>query len=293
MAAGGAPVRPDGAQPPPAPDGARFETFTHSAAEGSRDYKLYVPAALPDGPLPLVVMLHGCNQSPDDFAAGTAMNRLAEAHGLLVAYPAQSVAANPRRCWNWFRPENQRRGGEPALIAGIVEAIAAAYAVDPARIYAAGLSAGGSAAAILGAAYPELFAAVGVHSGLPVGAAWDARSAYAAMRRAPPVLAGRADVPTIVFHGDADETVDPENAAELVAQAAAAHRIKRARGTAGGWRYTRAVHRDDAGRIVAEHWTVHGGGHAWSGGDPAGSFTDPQGPDASAEMLRFFLDQHR
>ena len=278
---------------PALPDGARFDTFTHSAAEGARDYKLYVPANLPAGRVPLVVMLHGCTQSPDDFAVGTRMNRLAEERGVLVAYPAQPAAANAQRCWNWFQPEHQGRGGEPALIAGIVEAIRATHQVDGGRIFVAGLSAGGAAAAVLGAAYPELFAAVGVHSGLPVGAARDVPSAFAAMRRASPVAPGLAAVPTIVFHGDADSTVDPGNAVEVVAQAAAGNRVEEQRGTAGGRPYTRAVHRDARGRVVAENWTVHGGGHAWSGGDPAGSYADPQGPDASAEMLRFFLDRHR
>jgi poly(hydroxyalkanoate) depolymerase family esterase len=284
----------DPALAPPAPDGARFEAGRHVGPEGARDYKLYVPASARDaGPRPMVVMLHGCGQNPDDFARGTGMNAAAEEAGVLVLYPAQSLAANPKRCWNWFRPEDQSRdGGEPALIAGLVRAVTAAEAVDPARVFVAGLSAGGAAAAVLGDAYPELFAAVGVHSGLPRGAARDAPSAFAAMRSGAPGAAAARPVRTIVFHGDADHVVNPANADALVAQAAAGAEAGRVeRGAAGGRRFSRSVRHDARGRTLTEQWMLHGAAHAWSGGDAEGSHADPLGPDASREMLRFFLER--
>ena len=276
--------------------------FTHPA--GSRDYKLYLPGARAGvasaAPLPLVVMLHGCTQSADDFAAGTQMNRLADAHGCLVVYPEQPAGANPSRCWNWFRAEDQvREGGEPALIAGIVRAVAAEHAVDPRRIFVAGLSAGAAMAVILGETHPDLFAAVGVHSGLPYRSASDIPSALAAMKgrgAAAAAPTGRA-VPTIVFHGDRDHTVQARNGERVVEHATQAHgprglRVHTDTATVpGGRRYTRTVHADAAGRPWVEWWTLHGAGHAWSGGHASGSYTDGSGPDASAEMLRFFLAQ--
>lgn len=276
--------------------------FTHPT--GSRDYKLYLPAARAGAasaePLPLVVMLHGCTQSADDFAAGTQMNHLADAHGCLVVYPEQPSGANPSRCWNWFRAEDQgREGGEPALIAGIVRAVAAKHAVDPHRIFVAGLSAGAAMAVILGETHPDLFAAVGVHSGLPYRSASDIPSALAAMKgrgAAAPPPTGRA-VPTIVFHGDRDHTVQARNGERVVEHAAQAHgphglHVHTETATVpGGRRYTRTVHTDAAGRPWVEWWTLHGAGHAWSGGHASGSYTDGSGPDASAEMLRFFLAQ--
>jgi poly(hydroxyalkanoate) depolymerase family esterase len=277
--------------------------FTHAA--GTRAYKLYLPARRADAasaaPLPLVVMLHGCTQSADDFAAGTQMNRLADRHGFLVVYPEQPAGANPSRCWNWFRAEDQvREGGEPALIAGIVQAVAAEHAVDARRIFVAGLSAGAAMAVILGETHPELFAAVGVHSGLPYRSASDIPSALAAMKgrgQATPQPAGPG-VPTIVFHGDRDHTVQHRNGERIVEQASRARKnqglqTRTDTGTApGGRRYTRNVHADAEGRPRVEWWTLHGAGHAWSGGHASGSYTDGTGPDASAEMLRFFLVQH-
>ncbi|WP_370266223.1 extracellular catalytic domain type 1 short-chain-length polyhydroxyalkanoate depolymerase [Hyphomonas atlantica] len=281
----------------PAQDDPRFRTRRYSAVAGSRDYKLYVPASLPTGPVPLVVMLHGCTQSPDDFAAGTRMNELAEEQGFLVAYPAQSKAANVKKCWNWFSAADQmREQGEPSLIAGITREIMAEHAVDPGRVYVAGLSAGGAAAAIMGAVYPELYAAVGVHSGLPRGAARDMASAFAAMQGAnvATVPVSGQVVPTIVFHGDGDKTVHPANAESVITQASAGNRftVKSEDGRAAGdvaWQ--RTVHTDAGGRAVLENWTIRGAGHAWSGGSQAGTYTDPNGPDASREMLRFFFAQ--
>jgi poly(hydroxyalkanoate) depolymerase family esterase len=294
---------PAPATPPPAmPEGASFRAGVHRNAAGSRAFKLYVPAAAHARPLPLVVMLHGCTQTPDDFAAGTRMNELAEELGFLVAYPAQARAANGSGCWNWFRAGDQERDrGEPSLLAGITREVIDRHPVDRGRVYIAGLSAGGAAAAVMAAAYPDLYTAVGVHSGLPVGAASDLPGALAAMRGGPAVAPGTKAlaVPTIVFHGDADPTVHPGNADAIVAQArvglggafqptATVLRGQRS----GGRSYRRTVHADRSGRPVLEQWTVHGAGHAWSGGSPAGSYTDAAGPDASRAMLRFFL-QHR
>ncbi|HET7729765.1 MAG TPA: PHB depolymerase family esterase [Usitatibacter sp.] len=283
---------PSPAAPPPAP-GERFETHTFTNHAGTRQYKLYVPAEAGDGPMPLVVMLHGCTQSPDDFAAGTRMNALGARHGFLVAYPAQASAANPNRCWNWFRREDQRRDhGEPSLIAGIVGAIKARHRVDDRRVFVAGLSSGGAMAATLGATYPELFAAVGVHSGLPHGAARDLPSGLAAMRSGAPGASVPA-VPTIVFHGDRDTLVNPRNAEELVAQQMRGHPglvlAADPPAEANGYAYTRRSARSASGQALVEHWIVHGAGHVWSGGSPQGSHTDARGPDASGEMLRFFL----
>ncbi len=294
-------ARPSPAQAPdPAPDGARFLAMSFASEAGTRAYKLYIPSTYRGEPAPLVVMLHGCTQSPDDFAAGTRMNALAEEHPLLVAYPAQPSSANAQKCWNWFSPGDQRRGqGEPALIAGITRQVMRDHAIDPRRVYVAGLSAGGAAAAIMGLAYPDLYAAAGVHSGLACGAARDMPSAFAAMRQgaagAPLTGAGQRVVPTIVFHADRDTTVHPRNGDQVISQsgaaAAAGLRTEVQQGQVpGGHAYSRTLHSDGDGQAVLEQWLIHGGGHAWSGGSPAGSYTDPRGPDASREMLRFFLD---
>jgi poly(hydroxyalkanoate) depolymerase family esterase len=287
------------------PDGAQFLAATFSNEAGSRPYKLYVPSGYRLGrPVPLIVMLHGCTQSPDDFAAGTRMNEAAEEHTCLVVYPGQTASANMQKCWNWFSEGDQHRGqGEPSLIAGITRQVMRDYAVDPRRVYVAGLSAGGAAAAIMGAAYPDLFAAIGVHSGLACGAASDMQSAFAAMQRGSgssakatgPSWSGarRHVVPAIVFHGDRDTTVNPRNADAVVAQAtqAAALRVDAQEGQVpGGHAFSRILRTDAAGRTVIEQWVVHGAGHAWFGGSPAGSYTDPRGPDATREMLRFFLE---
>jgi poly(hydroxyalkanoate) depolymerase family esterase len=291
-----------GRRSPFLPAGARFEVRAFTNEAGTRRYKLYIPSSFTGQPVPLVMMLHGCTQSPDDFAAGTRMNLLAEEFGFLVAYPAQPKSANPSKCWNWFRPGDQCRGqGEPALIAGIAQQIAKDFPIVRSRIYAAGLSAGGAAAAILGATYPDIFAAVGVHSGLACGVATDVPSAFRAMRqgesraktyrRASP----SQPVPTIVFHGDCDTTVSPVNGDEVIAQAKAGADLKRTtnRGCShGGVKYTSIVEADQSGRTIVETWTLHGCGHAWSGGSTDGSYTEPRGPDASREMIRFFF-QHR
>ncbi len=281
------------------PEGARFEERTFANAAGSRTYKVFVPSGYTGQALPVVVMLHGCTQNPDDFAAGTRMNDLAEEQTFLVAYPRQSQSANMQKCWNWFNAGDQtRHGGEPSLIAGIATAVVEEFSADPTRVYVAGLSAGGAAAAIMGATYPDLFAAVGVHSGLACGAAKDMPSAFAAMKGGGAVQPRRDGpaVPTIVFHGDGDRTVNPVNGDHVIAQAKSDTTLSETvmRGeTPGGVAYTRTVHADDAGRGILEQWVLHGGGHAWSGGSADGSYTDPRGPDASREMVRFLLAHAR
>ncbi|MEZ0309335.1 MAG: PHB depolymerase family esterase, partial [Ramlibacter sp.] len=165
-------------------------------------------------------------------------------------------------------------------------------------VYVAGLSAGGAMAAIMGETYPELFAAVGVHSGLAAGAARDLPSAFGAMQGRSPVVvpSSPSGIPTIVFHGDADVTVHPDNSGQVIAASVDKDTVvELAEGVAAGGRsYTRELHRSaNGGQVIAEHWVVHGAPHAWSGGQPEGSYTDPTGPDASAEMVRFFLTHAR
>ena len=304
-------------------DAGSTRTGEHSEGGLTRSYALYLPptphTTPTDRPLPLVVMLHGCTQDPADFAAGTGMNTLAREQGFAVLYPAQAQSANPSRCWNWFKHNHQRRGsGEAAVLAGMTRAVLAEHRLDPRRVYVAGLSAGGAMAAILGRAYPDLYAAVGIHSGLASGAANDLMSALSAMKHGPatpssPPAAvhsgepGGSDhgletsigpVPTIVFHGDGDAVVHPGNGTQAIAvaigqtgDAGATHTnpLVESGESPGGRRYTRTTHPRAAGTPAqAEHWVVHGGGHAWSGGSEQGSYTDPSGPDATREMWRFF-----
>ena len=284
--------------------GPQFLSASFANHVGARPYKLYIPGSYRGDAVPLIVMLHGCTQSPDDFAAGTRMNAAAEGYGCLVAYPGQIASANSSKCWNWFNIADQSRDrGEPSLISGIAREVIARYAVDPRRVYIAGLSAGGAATAIMGAAYPDLFAAIGVHSGLACGAAHDLPSALAAMREghsaphrpdAPSRDALCRIVPTIVFHGDRDTTVHPVNGDRVIAHAASGTSLERrvTRGSVpGGHAYSVTSHAGSNGKAVLEQWVIHGAGHKWSGGSAAGSYTDPRGPDATREMLRFFL-QH-
>ena len=287
-----------------------FTSSAHTHAHQTRRYKLYAPPDATGRQLPLVVMLHGCTQDPDDFAAGTGMNERAREQGFFVLYPEQSKEANALRCWNWFKHDHQQRGsGEPALIAGMVQEVVALHAIDPGRVYIAGLSAGAAMAAIVAAAYPEIFAAVGIHSGLPGGAASSAPEAMLVMNggaghagwlrpgaTAPPPMT----VPAIVFHGDEDRTVHPRNGEQVIMRMlddAAPESNPVGTGariepgvSAGGRQYTRSIYPGDQGQALAEHWLVHGAGHAWSGGHAAGSYTDATGPDATREMLRFFFE---
>jgi poly(hydroxyalkanoate) depolymerase family esterase len=292
--------------PPPA---GQFVDGAYTNAAGTRSYKLYIPSGYAGQALPLVVMLHGCTQTATDFAVGTRMNVFAEGELFLVVYPEQAAAVNHSRCWNWFQAAEQRRGaGEPSLIAGITQQIMSAYHVDSSRVYVAGLSAGGAMAAIMAATYPDLYAALGVHSGLAYGAAHDLPSAFAAMKQQTPEPARppAGAVPLIVFHGDGDPTVAPANADCLIDQwrqangtgprsaGKPAHDATVERGEVpGGHAYTRVIYHGAAGRAMAERWIVHQAGHAWSGGSPGGSYTDPRGPDASAEMVRFFREHPR
>ena len=287
------------------PDGARFLAGSYGNQAGSRAYKLYVPSTYHGQTLPLVVMLHGCTQSPDDFAAGTRMNVLAEEHGCLVAYPAQSASANISKCWNWFKAEDQQRdAGEPSLIAGITRQIMAEYPVDPRRVYVAGLSAGGAAAAVMAATYPDLYAAVGVHSGLAVGAAKDMPSAFAAMQGGGDDHAARSSASPAVGAGadGADDRVPWRPGPDgQPAQRRSGHRPgprrrgrrpagdgDRAAGPGRRWTsYRRTTHADAAGQAMLEHWVIHGAGHAWAGAAPPAPTPIRKGPMPRARCCAF------
>jgi poly(hydroxyalkanoate) depolymerase family esterase len=307
------------AVPRRAPDArGQFITASYTNEAGRRSYKFYVPSSFRGQSLPLVVMLHGCTQDPDDFAAGTRMNRVAEEHPCVVLYPAQAQSANPSKCWNWFKEGDQRRDeGEPSIVAGITRRIIASHNIDSRRVYVAGLSAGGAMAMTMGRTYPDLYAAIGVHSGLAYAVAHDLASAFTVMRQddvasarlkmgqAPRQTIGERVIPTIVFHGDRDRTVHPLNGELVIAQSlpvsdagnadgrASSHVTVERNHVANGHAYTRTIYHDAGGQPSLEHWLVHGAGHAWSGGSSDGSFTDPKGPDATKEMMRFFWEHPR
>lgn len=276
---------------------ARFEQRVFNCPEGGRPYKIYIPEAHSGQAAGLIVMMHGCTQTPDAFAAATGMNRLAEELNLIVVWPGQTRAANANRCWNWFSTADQQRGrGEPAIIATLAQQVGEEFGIAPAQTFVAGLSAGGAAAAVLGATYPDVFSAVGVHSGLANGAAQDTSSAFGAMQRGGAGDSRPLTVRTIVFHGDSDSTVHPVNGEHVIAQAATGRKLKAsiARGAGSGQRggdlaHTRTIFKNADGSVHLEHWLIHGAGHGWSGGDPSTPFTEPRGPDASREMARFFL----
>ncbi len=297
--------RRSGADTPTTTAPGRFErvAFTHNGE--SHPYLLYTPkTAAPACGRPLVLMLHGCTQDARDFAMGTHMNTTAESSGALVLYPTQTQSANANACWNWFKPEDQQAGtGEPALLLAMLKHAMTCQAVDLKGVFVAGLSAGGAMAAILAQQHPTMFAAVGVHSGLPPGAATNMMGALSAMKNGAkgfkpshPKGGGRP-VPMIVMHGDADQTVHRRNSEQLMHSATASLRntlqTQEQGSSSDGQRYTRTCVLEASGsdRLLAEHWLLHGAGHAWSGGDARGSHASARGVDASAEMLRFFLAQ--
>ena len=285
----------------PAPDfGDRFLKRAYRGAAGALNYRLYVPADHERRDLALVLMLHGCTQNPEDFALGTQMNGLADEFGLIVAYPHQTRRANPSGCWNWFDPRHQRRGsGEPAKLAGLAQELAREFGVGKDRVFAAGLSAGGAMAEVLAATYPDVFDAVGIHSGLPYKSAVDVPSAFAAMKGTAAGLAGPQGQTSMAAArsssmGGADLTVHPANGERILDEAErGASPLKRSDldwETEAG-RVSRTALQDPEGRPVVERWLVEGGGHAWFGGDPRGSYTQSVGLDASRVMVRFFLRQ--
>jgi poly(hydroxyalkanoate) depolymerase family esterase len=286
---------------------------------GSRNYKLYIPSGYKGQSVPLVVMLHGCGQNPDDFAAGTKMNAIAERETFLAVYPEQSADANTNKCWNWFVPEHQEKGkGEPSIIAGITKEISSEYNVDKKHVNIAGMSAGGAMTVIVGAAYPDIYAAIGVGAGLEYKAAHDLISAVGAMETGGPdpdqqgglaYLAsngvGRI-VPTILFHGDTDLVVNVVNGHQTISQWAQTNDYADDGSNndsiddiadsvilgqvSDGYSYKRSIYHDARGNEIMEKWIVETMGHDWSGGSPDGSHTDPKGPDASEEMIRFFME---
>lgn len=273
--------------PPDLPEGAVFHRRRHDGPHGGRDYLLFRPSGRSGPVRGVVMMLHGCTQSPEGFAAGTRMNRHAEENGLIVVYPEQTRTDNMQLCWNWFHPGDQRNdGGEAALLAGLGAAVLSEFNLSDAGLFVSGLSAGGAMAALIANTHPDLVAAASVHSGLAPGSAQDVVSAFAAMRGD---ASGRAEalrVPAIIFHGSADGTVAPVNAGRLAGpMTATAERT----GVGGSRRFDVLSGRNASGHPV-EVWRIDGAGHAWSGGQAEGSYTDPLGPDASAESMRFFLD---
>lgn len=294
-----------------------------SNASGSRNYALWVPAGYDKHKAtPLVMMLHGCMQKPEDLAAISGMNAVAEKHNFLVVYPEQIAAANPLKCWNWFDPKHQTRGsGEPSLLAAIVEKVQSSHNVNVKQIYVVGISAGGAMAVVMAATYPDLFSGVGTSAGLAFKSATSVESGLAAMKQGNPdprqlgLLAYTAmndglrvrrkkSIPLIVFQGSTDPYVNPLNADQLITQWASANdylddgkenqsvnaqTVEAVAGNIpGGHSYARSIYSDKAGRLLMEKWIVKGLAHAWSGSPTAGAFADPKGPNASEEMWRFF-----
>ena len=282
--------------PVPTPAGAQFLSRALTTNSGSMRYKLYIPTPRDTPPAGLIIMLHGCKQNPDDFAVGTGMNEVADTKNFIVAYPQQESSANAAACWNWFVPAHQMRDrGEPALMAALTRALTTEFNIPAGKVFAAGLSAGGAMAAILAETYPELYAAVGIHSGLAYGSANDVMSAFAAMRGDRLVRArttADATAPRmILFQGSKDSTVHPSNVEALMSRRsdASLQRVIDPAANHNGRNVNRQVFHNAAGVHVLEVWEIEETGHAWSGGNERGSFTDKAGPSASAEMVRFFL----
>ena len=288
----------------------RFIRDLYAGPYGSREYLLFIPPEQRRAKLPLIVMLHGCHQDADDFALGTRMNDYAQKHRCYVAYPVQAVQANSAKCWNWYEAAHQQRDqGEPAILAALTRHLMAQHRIASDRVFIAGFSAGGAMAATMAVIFPELYAALGIHSGVPHGAARDFLSAMIAMQHGThasyAVHPMQGQIPTIVFHGDDDSTVHATHAAQFMAQAAQSaalpewsdrmgeRYIEAVGRRAGRHGYTRTVQLDEKRRIFSEHWMVHGGGHAWYGGDSAGTYIDSNGPDATGEIIRFFIERRR
>ena len=272
----------------------QFQDGSFTCAAGTRSYKIYVPKSLPEQGRGLVVMLHGCTQNADDFAAGTRMNKIAEREGLLVAYPNQTRQSNSSGCWNWFSPRDQSCGsGEPSIIAGLTSEIITRFSVDPGSVFIAGMSAGGAMAVIMGHTYPELYSAIGVHSGLPYQSAHDVISAFAAMSGKSKSAKSALKSRVIVFHGEADTTVHPSNALAIVASGNQAKELTATVHLIDGRKYKRTRVEDHSKLPLSELWLIEEAGHTWSGGSAAGSYTDIKGPDASKEMIRFFLGDRK
>jgi poly(hydroxyalkanoate) depolymerase family esterase len=295
-------------QPDPATLGqGRWHQQRYTGVAGTRAYRVYIPKGLRRTTrAPLLLALHGCTQTGLDFAAGTRFNDLADTHKFIVVYPDQAATHHAQRCWNWFRPGHQMRAaGEPAILAGIVRQVAQEsyrWRVNPDRVYAAGISAGGGMALVLAATYPELFAAVGVHSAPPFRVASGPADALAAMQGAGQVPTPAAPLPPlIIFQGTADGTVRASNAERIAGQWLESQPA----GTVGKGRQTRKdPPRTSSGRAPRPHrvtrwsagrrpqlelWVVEGLGHAWSGGSSEGSYSDVRGPRASTQMWRFFV----
>jgi poly(hydroxyalkanoate) depolymerase family esterase len=287
-------------------------TGTYTNAYGSRFYRGYVPSTYRAGtPIPLVVVLHGCTQTSADAESGTRFSTVAESRGFAVVYPEQSTAANGARCWNWFQTINQVRGQyEPSLIAGITAWVKSQYTIDAKRVYITGLSAGAGMSVIMGATYPDVYAAIGSNAGCEYGgypcgtsggpnpvtqgqAAYNASGAFHAV------------VPAIVFQGDKDTTVPPVNAEQAIQQWISTNdyaddgshngsvpttRSSTSSGSVtGGYTYDIDYHRNAAGSNLEQRYLIHGMGHAYSGGSTAGSYTDAKGPDATNISVDFFL----
>lgn len=304
--------------------GGTFTQFTYSGPAGSRPYFVYTPVNYQVGTVvPLIVMLHGCTQTPTDFAAGTQMNVLADQKQFIVVYPQQTSADNSLSCWNWFQPADQARGGgEPAIIAGIVQTVeqtTSQWSIDTNRVYVAGMSAGAAMAVIMAATYPDIFAAMGSESGLEYQAATSETAATTAQTQGgpDPTQQGQAaynamgsaarEVPTIVFQGQSDFTVHPVNGDQIVQQWMETDHLA-SKGTynasfnspstttngqvpgSGGHSYTVQTWNDNNGNEIEEYWKINGMGHAWSGGSSSGSFTDPNGPSATNAMYTFFMN---
>ncbi|MCC5978677.1 MAG: PHB depolymerase family esterase [Salinarimonas sp.] len=282
-------------------EGAQYLSRTHSSSAGVRSYKLYLPSRHPEQPKGLILMLHGCSQGPDDFAVGTHMNALAEKHDFAVAYPSQVRRNNPASCWNWYNPRHQVRGkGEPAILASLTRKLMKQYDLGRENVFVAGLSAGGAMADILADIYPEIYSAAGIHSGLARGSARSVTSAMSVMRSGalsrgivPVAVARTLPVRRIIFQGDADGTVHPDNADRILAAAVGGDAVPLRVGkrSVRGRGYTRSDFAGSDGAVLVEFWTIAGGGHAWSGGQAPGTYTDDKGPDASRQMLRFFMTQ--